>query len=169
MGYGGGDISTTPYTFPVLKKSFALIYLVNKHFTEVDMRKRNRDIASASATSDSDSDYKPSCIKRYVNEDLLLKLAAHHCTYEEMASICGCSVDTLVRRYKKKIMNAQKEGKASLRRLQWRSAQEGSIPMQIWLGKQLLGQRDKFEDVDNASTIVVKGVRLGQDDADKRG
>jgi hypothetical protein len=33
-------------------------------------------------------------------------------------------------------------GKVTLRRLQWDRAQAGSDTMLIWLGKQLLGQRD---------------------------
>jgi len=33
-------------------------------------------------------------------------------------------------------------GRSSLRRLQWKSATNGNITMQIWLGKQYLGQRD---------------------------
>lgn len=36
-------------------------------------------------------------------------------------------------------------GKASLRRSQWRKAEEGNVGMLIWLGKQYLGQRDKSE------------------------
>lgn len=35
------------------------------------------------------------------------------------------------------------EGLASLRRLQFAAAQKGSVPMQIWLGKQYLSQTDK--------------------------
>jgi hypothetical protein len=38
----------------------------------------------------------------------------------------------------------REEGKVELRRLQWRSA-EHSVVMQIWLGKQYLGQADKQE------------------------
>jgi hypothetical protein len=34
------------------------------------------------------------------------------------------------------------QGKASLRRLQWRAAEGGNVAAQIWLGKQWLGQRD---------------------------
>jgi hypothetical protein len=34
------------------------------------------------------------------------------------------------------------EGKASLRRAQWKTALDGNPTMQIWLGKQNLGQRD---------------------------
>ena len=37
------------------------------------------------------------------------------------------------------------DGKIALRRLQFQSAKEGSVPMQIFLGKQWLGQSDKPE------------------------
>jgi hypothetical protein len=29
--------------------------------------------------------------------------------------------------------------------MQWKSAQDGNVTAQIWLGKQMLGQRDKHE------------------------
>lgn len=35
------------------------------------------------------------------------------------------------------------EGKSSLRRLQWKAAQKGNSAMLVWLGKQMLGQKDK--------------------------
>ena len=37
------------------------------------------------------------------------------------------------------------QGRATLRRLQWQRAHAGSDTMLIWLGKQMLGQRDKAE------------------------
>jgi hypothetical protein len=40
---------------------------------------------------------------------------------------------------------AKENGKASLRRAQMKSALDGNVTAQIWLGKQLLGQRDKQE------------------------
>jgi hypothetical protein len=82
-----------------------------------------------------------------IDYDLVKKLASIHCTQEEIASILGCSVDTLQRDeefcgiYKREIDNA----KASLRRLQFKSAEQGNPTVLIWLGKQLLGQRDKQE------------------------
>jgi hypothetical protein len=33
------------------------------------------------------------------------------------------------------------KGNISLRRMQWKAAEEGNITAMIWLGKQLLGQR----------------------------
>jgi hypothetical protein len=44
------------------------------------------------------------------------------------------------------LSRARLQGKASLRRMQWQAAQSGSIPMMIFLGKNLLGQRNKIED-----------------------
>ena len=33
----------------------------------------------------------------------------------------------------------------SLRRAQWKSAKSGNVTMQIWLGKQWLGQKEQSE------------------------
>lgn len=75
------------------------------------------------------------------------QLASIWCTEEEIASILGCSVRTLQRdeefcRVYKKGLN---QGKMSLRRTQVASAMDGNVTMQIWLGKQYLGQRDQVE------------------------
>ena len=54
------------------------------------------------------------------------------------------------------ITRGRANGKMSLRRVQWARAQAGSDTMLIWLGKQILGQRDKFEhsgDPDNPLTV----------------
>ena len=73
---------------------------------------------------------------------LIEKLASIHCTMEEIAYICKCSVDTLENRFSDTIKEAKAKGKSSLRRHQWEAAQKGNTTMMIWLGKQLLDQRD---------------------------
>lgn len=83
--------------------------------------------------------------KKKIDVKVLEGLARIHCTMIEMASICECSVDTLERRYADVIKKAKDSGKASLRRIQWKLALEGNPTMQIWLGKQLLGQRDSVQ------------------------
>ncbi len=88
-----------------------------------------------------------------VDAELVEKLASIFCTQEEIAYVAGCSVDTLERRFAEVIKKGKEKGKASLRRLQWQSAEKGNITMQIWLGKQHLGQRDNTI---NASEIKVK-------------
>lgn len=83
--------------------------------------------------------------KLQIDAEQVEKLASIHCTMNEIAAIMGCSVDTLENRFSDVIEKGRDKGKASLRRLQWQTAQSGSAAMQIWLGKQLLGQRDRHE------------------------
>jgi hypothetical protein len=51
------------------------------------------------------------------------------------------------------------EGRTSLRRLQWQTAQK-SATMQIWLGKQWLGQVDKMERTDSVNATISAGVTM---------
>ncbi len=80
-----------------------------------------------------------------VNADDVVKLAAMGCTNTEIAAFCDCSVDTITRRFAEEIAKGREQGKTKLRRLQWKSAEAGNVAMQIWLGKQYLGQSDKME------------------------
>jgi hypothetical protein len=86
-----------------------------------------------------------------IDWNVVEKLASIQCTDEEIAAVLGVHSDTIKRRkkvpeYAEILANGRAKGRASLRRLQWKSAEVGNVTMQIWLGKQLLGQRDKFED-----------------------
>ena len=90
------------------------------------------------------------------------KLAMIQCTQDEMSAVLGCSVDTLHRNYADVIKKGWEEGKMSLRRLQYKSAEAGDRTLLIWLGKQYLGQRDKTElsgDQDKPISIIFKGVK----------
>lgn len=80
-----------------------------------------------------------------INEEQVTRLAAIGCTNEEIASVVGCSHDTLVRRFKELLAEGRLQGKASLRRKQFELALSGNTTMLIWLGKQVLGQADKQE------------------------
>jgi len=40
----------------------------------------------------------------------------------------------------------QKLAKFGLRQLQWKSAEKGNVTMQIFLGKNILGQKDRIEE-----------------------
>lgn len=75
------------------------------------------------------------------------KLSVLHCTDEEIADFFGVSVRTIVNRRKQpEYAEAMRRGKArgriSVRRAQWKLLEAGHPQMCIWLGKQLLGQRD---------------------------
>lgn len=75
------------------------------------------------------------------------KLAGIQCTQAEIASVLGCTVKTLVadKKFVEIYKNGMESGKASLRREQWRQAEDGNTTMLVWLGKQYLGQKDKSE------------------------
>lgn len=75
------------------------------------------------------------------------------CTGEEIADVLGISYDTLERACKREkevkfadyIAQKRQGGKAALRRMQWKNAEDGNATMQIWLGKNILDQVDKKE------------------------
>jgi len=81
----------------------------------------------------------------------IIKLNSMHCTVQEIADWYGISRDTYYERMKDNkefsdaVKKARVDGKFSLRRWQWKAAQDGNITMQIFLGKQpdILGQTDK--------------------------
>jgi hypothetical protein len=81
----------------------------------------------------------------------LRALGSIQCTQEEAAAVLRVSRATLWRffvAYPEAVEafdEGKEEGKASLRRAQFKSALAGNAAMQIWLGKQLLGQRDKHD------------------------
>lgn len=83
--------------------------------------------------------------KKEIDAALVEKLAMIMCTMNEIASVVGCSVDTLERRFADTIKEGQNKGKTSLRRFQYQAAEKGNPAMLIWLGKQHLGQKDKQE------------------------
>jgi hypothetical protein len=70
-------------------------------------------------------------------------LARIHCTHAEIAAVLGCHKDTITNRFSDLIEKGKEEGRASLRRQQWKLATAGNATMCIWLGKQLLGQQDR--------------------------
>lgn len=70
-------------------------------------------------------------------------LAALHCTNVEIAAFFGCHVDTVRDRFSTELAKGREKGKIKLRRLQWQSAENGNVTMQIFLGKQYLGQSDR--------------------------
>jgi len=91
------------------------------------------------------------------------KISILHPTDEELAAFLDCSVDTITRLKKDPAFLAayekgKSEGKLSLRRSQMKAALDGNITMQIWMGKQLLGQSDK-QDI-NANVKQTPKVEL---------
>jgi hypothetical protein len=83
--------------------------------------------------------------RKKVDPEIVEKRAQIHCTMQEIASLCNCSVDLLERRFADVIERGRSVGKQSLRRLQWEACKKGNVTMLIWMGKQLLGQKDKID------------------------
>lgn len=80
--------------------------------------------------------------KLELDEGLIERLAMIHCPNKEIAAALDCHVDTLTDRYSELIAKGRDKGRLTLRRVQWEAAQKGNVVMMIWLGKQLLGQKD---------------------------
>jgi hypothetical protein len=80
----------------------------------------------------------------------LEKLSSLQCSDEEIASWFGVPVRTIQNRRKQpKFTEAMCRGKArgciSVRRAQMRLLETGNATMAVWLGKNLLGQRDSMQ------------------------
>lgn len=106
--------------------------------------------------------------QKEIDVDKLRSLAAIHCTDEEIASVLQISVDTLSRRKKEDpavleaLEGGRNQGKASLRRLQWELAKKLNPSMLIFLGKNLLKQRDRFEEEEPGNSPEDVAARLRQ-------
>jgi len=91
---------------------------------------------------------------RPIDLKLLEDLARIQCTDQEMASVLGFTREGFRKRKQRQaelvgiIEKGKEAGQCSLRRLQWKSATNGNIAMQIWLGKQYLGQREPRHEVE---------------------
>lgn len=106
----------------------------------------------------TDEDDKPSIMGRppkLVETPELIKqiegLSRIQCTMVEAAAVLGVHRDTFsdfLRAHEKAMaawQDGKENGKASLRRMQFKSADAGNATMQIWLGKQWLDQKDRVE------------------------
>lgn len=111
-----------------------------------------------------------------LNLEQLKALVRIQCTAEECAAVLGMSTDTLDRRLKELdfagfaefYKKYSHEGMASLRRAQWKAATEQLNPtMLVWMGKQMLGQKDKVHNEhtgENGGPIKVQQVVLAAPD-----
>ena len=87
------------------------------------------------------------------------------CTADEIAAVLNIGRQTLFDHINRDpevqdaIDRGRAKGRATLRRLQWQSAAGGNIAAQIWLGKQMLAQRDRFpEDNTPPPDTTVKPI-----------
>lgn len=84
-------------------------------------------------------------------------------TVEEIAELLGVSKRTLQYRAAEALRRGRAQMVLRLRRMQWRAAKRGSVPMLIWLGKQYLGQSDRVVAVKGEKVTVVEEVVYPED------
>ena len=77
----------------------------------------------------------------------LEKLCSLHCTDQELADWFGVSTRTIEARKKRRefaeaMHRGRSKGQISVRRAQMKILEGGNSTMGVWLGKQMLGQRD---------------------------
>ena len=72
-------------------------------------------------------------------------LAGCGCTVEEIAAKLDCTRETIYARFSDSLKKGRAVGKSSLRGKQFEMAMRGNVPMLIWLGKQMLNQRDQLD------------------------
>ena len=93
-----------------------------------------------------------------VDEKQIETAASIGCTQDEIAVLVGCSVRTIQTRTD--LHDAYERGMAkmrtSLRRMQWKKACEGNVTMMIWLGKQVLGQKDRVEETLKSEVVEIE-------------
>lgn len=91
--------------------------------------------------------------KDKIIKDTFEKLCGMWCTLVEIADFFGVSEDTVESwckdnygmTFSEVYKRRSSQGNISLRRWQLKSAEKGNVTMQIWLGKQHLGQKEKVE------------------------
>jgi len=86
------------------------------------------------------------------------RLAQLHCTNVEIAAFFGCDEGTIRKRFSEELAKGRGTGKISLRRSQWKAAENGNVTMLIWLGKQILGQKDRPEFTDDQVNRIIRFI-----------
>jgi hypothetical protein len=82
----------------------------------------------------------------------LVAMIRIQCTQDEICGVFDMTAETLNTRLEERgegsfstlFKKHSDEGKASLRRMQWKAAEAGNPTMLVWLGKNMLGQSDKL-------------------------
>jgi hypothetical protein len=93
--------------------------------------------------------------KKYnIDTEEVYKLASYGCSNVEIADFYGCDESLIRKSYSEYTRKGRASGKTRLRQLQWDSAEAGNVTMQIFLGKNMLGQQDKIEQTELDEPLV---------------
>lgn len=88
--------------------------------------------------------------QKEIDAQQVVKLAQLGVTHAEMADFFGCDRATIERRFAAEIAKGKAEMRFKLRRLQLRAAERGSAAMLIFLGKTVLGQKQRDDEAPTA-------------------
>ena len=86
---------------------------------------------------------------KILDTETIEKLAGIGCTLAEMASVMKCSVDTLANNFSEHIRIGKENGKASVRRMMWRHAEQGNSTALKYLLTHV--QHKKIENLEHKS------------------
>lgn len=113
-----------------------------------------------------------------IDEKAFNALCKIQCTLEEISAVLGVDKKTLIlwckKEHGKTFSDLYKDrrafGKMSLRRLQWKTAEEGNPTMQIWLGRNWLGQSedgiiDQEDEQHIPTTVILEAYDASRTDA----
>jgi len=93
-----------------------------------------------------------------IPEDKVEYLASLMCTAQEIAGFFDCDKSTILTRFPLALSKGREKGKVSLRKKQFKMA-DRSAAMCIFLGKNYLDQKDKYEGEGFGDTINVTPTR----------
>lgn len=99
--------------------------------------------------------------RKFVDFEMVKKLATIGCTHEEIAYALSVSVDTLTRRkgFAEAYKKGDSTGKQSIRHRQHQAGLSGNVAMLIWLGKVRLGQKDVVSNEHSGNVTVNDGAK----------
>ena len=87
------------------------------------------------------------------------KLVSIGCLCTEIASFYGCASSTISRGFAQAVAKGKANGKMQLRKAQMKAAISGNVTMQIWLGKQMLGQQESPQTIKADLKVQVEYVK----------
>jgi hypothetical protein len=97
-----------------------------------------------------------------IDPKLVQDLAALGCKASEISIVVGCSADTIEKRFAEQLQKGRENLKISLRRWQLEAAKKGNVAMLIWLGKQMLGQTEKVEQLTKTEIKPISKEEIKQ-------
>lgn len=103
--------------------------------------------------------------RKQVDGKLVEQLAGIGCKVTEIAKIVSnvqtkVSDDLIARNFAYELQKGEANLKMSLRRWQLEAAKKGNVAMLIWLGKQILGQTEKVQQVSDIQFKPITGKQI---------